>query len=134
MPSPCPLPWLQAQWDYLGSDGTSITLHTNFDAPRYRVVRGDMAAAGSFAASCSDLLPQHDKDLLQWCSLVKGGTLVACFLRDVVSVLQLHRWASGALIKPLAMPGIGSVSGFSGNHKHTGGWTAGGVAQPHLRF
>lgn len=40
------LPW-QAAWDYLGSDGTTITLHTNAEAPRYRVVRGDMAAAGT---------------------------------------------------------------------------------------
>lgn len=115
---------LQAAWDYLGSDGTTITLHTNADAPRYRVVRGDMAAAsasagGDFAASCSDLLPQHVKDLLQWCCLLKGGTLVACYLRDVRAALQLHSWESGALVKPVSMPGIGSVGGFSGNHKHT---------------
>lgn len=38
---------LQASWDYLGSDGTAITLHTNADAPRYRVVRGDMSTAGT---------------------------------------------------------------------------------------
>jgi hypothetical protein len=108
----------------MGSDGSppTITLHTNLDAPRYRVVRGDMsaAAAGNFAASCSDLLPQHDKDLLQWASLIKGGTLLACYLRDVVTALQLHSWDSGSLIKPVAMPGIGSVGGFSGNHKSTG--------------
>lgn len=60
----------------MGSDGTSITLHTNAGAPRYRLVRGDMAAAaagepGGFAASCADLIPQHERDLLQWCSLVK---------------------------------------------------------------
>ncbi|KAL4854888.1 Prolyl endopeptidase [Chlorella vulgaris] len=117
----------KAQWDYcghqMGSDGSppTITLHTNLDAPRYRVVRGDMsaAAAGNFAASCSDLLPQHDKDLLQWASLIKGGTLLACYLRDVVTALQLHSWDSGSLIKPVAMPGIGSVGGFSGNHKST---------------
>lgn len=26
-------PW-QAAWDYLGNDGTTITLHTNYNAPR----------------------------------------------------------------------------------------------------
>lgn len=41
-------------------------------ATRYRVVRGDMAAA-DFAASCTDLMAQHPKDLLQWCTLVKVG-------------------------------------------------------------
>ena len=101
----------QAAWDYLGNDGTTITLHTNSNAPRsggcrgaerapalqtasrcaqhtsgrsmpsrlsllpachcrYRVVRGDMAAP-NFAASCTDLMAQHPKDLLQWCCLVK---------------------------------------------------------------
>ena len=36
-----------------------------------------------------------------------------------MAVLQLHSWESGALVKPVSMPGIGSVGGFSGNHKHT---------------
>jgi prolyl oligopeptidase len=120
-PRPPPPPFtLQAQWDYLGSEGGAITLHTNLGAPRYRVVRGDMRAAGAFAASCRDVLPQHERDLLQWCCLVKGGTLVACYLRDVAAALQLHSWSDGALLKAVPMPGIGSVGGFSGSHKHTG--------------
>ena len=146
-------------------------------------------APGGFAAACTDLLPQHEKDLLQWCCLVRGGTLIACYLRvravgvwvgacqhkgvagwaaarhpagaaartsthplpsflplscpgtqDVVSVLQLHDWQSGTLKAPVPMPGIGSVGGFSGSHKHTewffsftsytepvGGWVGGQV-------
>ena len=114
-------------------------------ANRYRVVRGDMAAP-DFGASCTDLLAQHPKDLLQWCCLVKvrrrggrsgrpsgaplcgcrvpqpvavmgatppahcpflppsgcapqGGTLVACYLRDVVSALQLHSWQTGEMVR-----------------------------------
>jgi hypothetical protein len=117
-----PQPPLQASWDYVGSDGTAITLQTNLGAPRYRVVRGDISAAGAFASSCTDLLPQHDRDLLQWCCLVKGGTLVVSYLRDVAAALQLHAWGGGELLKKLDMPGIGSVSGFSGDHKSTGGW------------
>ena len=116
----------EAQWEYLGSEGTLVTLQTNLDAPRYRVVRGDMAAAataagagGGFPASCRDLLPQHDRDLLQWCCLLQGGTMVTAYLRDVVSRLQLRRWADGSLVKELSMPGLGSVAGFSGTHKHT---------------
>lgn len=77
LPSPSPSP--QASWDYLGSDGTAITLHTNHSAPRYRVVRGDLAAP-NFPASCTDLLPQHERDLLQWCCLIKArpGWLAGC--------------------------------------------------------
>lgn len=123
-----PLPLLKivddfsASWDYVGSseDGGSWTLMTNLGAPRYRVLRVDVSAAAVPPPSQWEVvLEQHGKDLLQWCALLKGGLMACCYLRDVKGALQLRDFASGALVRELPMPGIGSVGGFSGNHKST---------------
>lgn len=109
-----------AAWGYIGSsaDGTQWTLLTNLDAPRYRVVRLDLAASPlAPPEQWESVIEQHPKDLLQWCALLAGGVMAACYLSDVKSQLQLCDFASGAVIEALSMPGIGSVGGFSGNHK-----------------
>ena len=41
------------------------------------------------------------------------------YLRDVCGLLQLHSLSSGALVRALPLPGVGSVSGFSGSRKET---------------
>lgn len=50
---------------------------------------------------------------------LQGGTLVVCYLRDVVSQLELRDLQSGTLRKQLPMPGLGSVASFSGRRKDT---------------
>jgi len=47
----------------------------------------------------------------------QGDALVTCHLRDVHSVLQLRSLASGAVVRELELPGIGSVSSFSCKRK-----------------
>ena len=110
----------RASYDYLGSseDGAEWTLMTNLDAPRYRVLRVDVTASPlPPPESWAPLIEQHPKDLLQWCSLLAGGVLAVCYLRDVKGELQLRDFATGALVAELPMPGVGSVGGFSGSRK-----------------
>ena len=112
----------QASWDYIGSDGEALTFQTNLDAPRYRVVRCPSISSAGAPDSWPSIIPQDDKDLLQWACLIKGGTqplMAVCWLRDVVSKLELRAFANGALVRELPMPGIGSVGGFSGSWKHS---------------
>ena len=103
----------------MGSEGEAFTFQTNLDAPRYRVVRCPTISDPGAPASWPDVIPQHPKDLLQWACLLKGGLMAVCWLRDVVSKLELRAWADGSLKHELPMPGIGSVGGFSGNYKHS---------------
>ena len=114
----------EAQWEYLGSRNTSEwTLMTNSEAPRYRVVRADIS--GGSLGGLHDMIPQHDKDLLQWAAEMKGGeggVLAVCYLHDVASELQLRSYADGSLLRELALPGIGSVTGFSGSWKRSEGF------------
>ena len=47
----------------------------------------------------------------------QGDALVTCYLRDVHSVLQLRSLRSGALVRDIPLPGLGSVSSFKCKRK-----------------
>lgn len=64
----------------MGSRGSEWTFLTNAGAPRYRVVRTDISAA---APAWTNVVPQHEADLLQWVRLLGGGKLVCSYLRNV---------------------------------------------------
>lgn len=111
----------RAAWDYIGSDEAGRwTLMTNLNAPRYKIVRADVlqsTAAGTPPDDWTEVLAEHPKDVLQWACRLAGDAMVLCYLKDVKSELQLRSFASGELTRELPLPGIGSVGGFSGNHK-----------------
>ena len=116
-----------AAWQYVSSDsavdGGAWTLMTNLNAPRYKLVRGDVTGDGDIIISSPEEWPEviaeHPKNVLQWVSRLKGDSLVACYLEDVKSVLQLRKFSTGEVVKELPLPGIGSVAGFSGDHKYS---------------
>ena len=56
------------------------------------------------------------EDVLEWVAAVNGNCLVACYLRDVKNVLELHDLGSGNLIQNLPLE-VGSIRGFSGRRK-----------------
>ncbi|BDA42115.1 Prolyl endopeptidase [Coccomyxa sp. Obi] len=103
----------EAQWSYVANEGTSFTFKTNLAAPRYRLVRTDIAAPGH-PKTWPDVIQEHERDLLQWASALKGDIMAVCWLRDVASVLQLSSLGSGQLLKSIPLPGLGSVRSFSG--------------------
>jgi prolyl oligopeptidase PreP (S9A serine peptidase family) len=51
------------------------------------------------------------------CPPPQDDALLVCYLRDVVSALELRSLASGAVTKRLGMPGLGSVSAVSGRRE-----------------
>ena len=44
---------------------------------------------------------------------------MVCYLHDVAARVQLHSLSSGALMRDIPLPGLGSIRGFSGRHKDT---------------
>ena len=48
---------------------------------------------------------------------VQGDNLVTCYLADVRSQLQLRSLATGSLKQSISLPGIGSISSFSGQRE-----------------
>jgi hypothetical protein len=58
----------EAQWSLVAAEGATLTILTNSNAPRNRIVALDAAAAAEGALSSgqvTEVLAQHPKDLLQ---------------------------------------------------------------------
>ena len=54
-----------------------------------------------------------------WSCPPQGDTLVVCYLHDVAARVQLRSLTSGALMRDIPLPGLGSIRGFSGRHTDT---------------
>lgn len=67
----------EASYDYVANDGSLFYFQTNLKAPRYRVVRTDIAQCKSGGAvRWEDVVPQHKRDLLQSVRALQGDNLV----------------------------------------------------------
>lgn len=100
---------LESSWSLTGNVGTRFFWTTNKGAPRLKVVTMDVADANPVA---TDLIPE-DKATLQGAGIV-GGQLIATYLVDARD--ELRRFAlDGKPLGNVALPGIGSVAGFTGD-------------------
>eukprot|EP00053_Salpingoeca_punica_P019335 m.194798 g.194798 ORF g.194798 m.194798 type:complete len:755 (-) comp17625_c0_seq1:1748-4012(-) len=103
-----------AQYEYISNEGTVFTFKTNLKAPKYRIIRADLAAQ---ELNWQSLLPEA-ADVLEWAAVINHSDLVVAYLRDVKSILELRRLDTAELITNFPID-IGYVEGFSGRHKDT---------------
>eukprot|EP01025_Chloroclados_australasicus_P003966 TRINITY_DN10949_c0_g2_i1.p1 TRINITY_DN10949_c0_g2~~TRINITY_DN10949_c0_g2_i1.p1 ORF type:complete len:816 (+),score=84.31 TRINITY_DN10949_c0_g2_i1:157-2604(+) len=108
----------EGQFSYVANEGSTIYFKTNLNAPRYRVVKTQLDSSTQ-EYRFVDVIQQHDKDVLKWVCALKGDVLVACYLKNVVSQLELRKLTTGEIIQKYDMPYLGSVAGFSGDRKST---------------
>jgi prolyl oligopeptidase len=110
-----------AAWDPIVSEGSRVTLQTNSEAPRYRLVTVDLeehaAAAAAAAADGAPPPPVAWRELvaqteavLEWATAAAGDALLLCYQADARHALQLHSLATGALRGVVATP-IGAIRG-----------------------
>jgi prolyl oligopeptidase len=106
-------PGLDYSWSLVGSEGDRLYFKTNRNAPRYRVVSIDAAAAN---APLVEVVPEG-AGTLEEASIV-AERLVVTALEDAKSVV--HTYAlDGTDAKPLPLPGLGSVAGFESDPRHS---------------
>ena len=103
------VPELKDDWQMIGLAGGRIYFATNKDAPRLRIV--SMAPDGGENA-IQTIVPQSEA-VISAASIV-GGKLVVNYLENARNVVKLFDVA-GKPMGDLALPGIGSVSGFEGD-------------------
>ncbi|KAM8953969.1 prolyl endopeptidase [Pelodytes ibericus] len=114
------LPWVKlidnfdAEYEYVTNKGTDFTLKTNHHAPNYKLINIDFNNPEE--SKWKELVPEHNKDVLEWVSCVHTKLLVLCYLHDVKNILQLHDLASGKHLKTFPLD-VGSVVGYSGQKK-----------------
>lgn len=114
------LPWVKlidnfdAEYEYITNEGTVFTFKTNRNAPNYKLINIDFSDPGE--SNWKELVPEHQKDVLEWVSCVHAKFLVLCYLHDVKNVLQLFDLASGSHLKTFPLD-VGSIVGYSGQKK-----------------
>jgi prolyl oligopeptidase len=98
-----------ASYEYVGNDGQVFYFSTNFKAPKSRLIAVDLGKPGK--DNWREIIPEA-AETLQGVTMV-GNTFFASYLKDAkTQVKQFDR--AGKLIREVALPGIGTASGFGG--------------------
>ncbi|MGI8436242.1 MAG: prolyl oligopeptidase family serine peptidase [Chthoniobacterales bacterium] len=101
-----------AEYDFVGNDGPVFWFRTNLDAPRGRIIAIDT----SKPSEIKELVPQTENKLE---SLhVVGDRFIANYLKDAHSLVRLYE-LNGKDAGEIALPGLGTASGFTGRRADT---------------
>ncbi|WP_139924826.1 prolyl oligopeptidase family protein [Hymenobacter sp. DG01] len=93
----------------VGNVGGQLLVHTNYKAPRYRVVLIDPKKPQE--ANWKEVLPETENKL-EGVDQV-GGYLVASYLKDASSLVKVYS-EKGEFKHDVALPAIGTAAGFGG--------------------
>jgi prolyl oligopeptidase len=93
---------------YVGNDGSTFLFLTDLDAPNRRLVSVDANDPGTL----TDVIAQDERFPIRGASHVGGHLIVETF-EDVQSVVRVYT-LDGEHVRDVELPGIGTVSGFSG--------------------
>ncbi len=99
--------------DVLDNKGSKLYLVTNFKAPNKRVVTFDLSNPAK--ENWKDCIAETENVLNP---NTGGGSIFASYMRDAVSFIKQFDY-DGNLIREVALPGIGTASGFGGKEKET---------------
>ncbi|WP_294054029.1 prolyl oligopeptidase family serine peptidase [Sphingomonas sp.] len=100
---------LENDWSAVGNQGSTLYFSTNAGAPRNRIVAIDL---NSKDLAPREIVPESPGTLTA--SSIVGGRLVLEYLVDAKSEVRRYR-LDGSADGVVALPGIGSVSGFGGD-------------------
>ena len=103
------VPEFRAKFGHIGDEGRTLWFLTDLEAPRGRLLAIDLDRPDE--RHWRELVPQGE-DTLESAHAV-GGRLVASYLRDAHSLVRTFTFA-GDPLGEIPLPGLGSVSGFTG--------------------
>ncbi|KAH8410215.1 hypothetical protein KR009_008404 [Drosophila setifemur] len=106
----------EADYDYITNEDSKMYFLTNKGAPNYRVVVIDFENPAE--ENWQTVIPEHEKDVLEWAKCVDQDKLVVCYNRDVKNVLQSCELKTGKLIGQFGLD-IGSIIAISGDKKYS---------------
>jgi prolyl oligopeptidase len=98
-----------AAYDVIDSTATRLVIKTDKGAPNGRLISVDIAKPE--AANWQTLVPEA-REAMQSATAV-GGRYLLQYLRDASSVVKVHA-ADGSFVREVALPGVGTASGFGG--------------------
>ncbi len=92
----------------IDNEGSKLFIATNLNAPNQKVVTTDAAKPG--IENWTDFIPETENVLETACG---SGYIFANYLADAVSLVKQYG-KNGTMVREIALPGIGTASGFSG--------------------
>lgn len=97
--------------DVIDNLGSKLYILTNINAPNKRIVCVD--ASNPSQENWVDFIPETENVLSP---STGAGFIFATYMKDAISVVKQYDY-KGALIREVALPGIGTASGFNGKIK-----------------
>lgn len=104
----------EADYSFIDNIGSRFLFRTNLDAPRSRVVAIDITQPER--SHWQELLPQAAETLED--VSVLNHQLIAIYLKDAHNQVKIFD-VDGKFVRPVELPGIGSVGGFGGKKADT---------------
>ena len=100
------------EYDVLDQVGDNLLVHTNFNAPKYKLVRINVNTLD--IGNWIDVIPEK-KDVLEKCTLA-GDKIIAVYMQDAKSKLEVYD-SKGDYLHDIELPTIGSVSSIESTTK-----------------
>jgi prolyl oligopeptidase len=105
-----------AQYSLVDNDGTVFWFNTNLNAPRGRVIAVDIAKSTPDAPAITELIAESEATLEDISAI--GNRFIVSYLKDAHG--QVKEFSlDGKFVREVLLPGLGSVSGFSGKRNDT---------------
>lgn len=103
-----------AEYDFLGNDGSMFYFRTDLSAPKGRIIAID--AKNPARANWKEVVPEV-AETLQGANILNNW-FVLSYLKDARTQVKIHDKA-GKFVREVELPGIGSASGFGGKSTDT---------------
>ncbi len=100
------------EYDILGHRGDKLIVRTNYNAPKFKVVKIDVHKRD--VGNWIEVIPEK-KDVLRQCELV-GDKIVTSYLKDAHSQLGVYS-NNGDHLYDIELPELGSVGSINGNQQ-----------------
>ncbi|MGA1357090.1 MAG: prolyl oligopeptidase family serine peptidase [Prochlorothrix sp.] len=104
----------EAGFSVVGNEGSRFWIQTDLDAPKGRLIAIDVEQPDR--SQWQEVIPEGE-DTLESVSLINQQFVVQ-YLKDAASQVKIFD-LTGKFIQDLALPGLGSVSGFEGDREDT---------------
>jgi len=101
-------------FSYNGNVESKIFLHTNYNAPKYKLISVDFE--NPVSSAWLDVIPENQDQVLENCSFA-GDKIVAKYLKDARNLLSVYS-ADGKYLNDIELPGIGTVTFFNSESKN----------------
>ncbi|CAG8668452.1 12789_t:CDS:10 [Funneliformis caledonium] len=102
-----------AQYIYLANDDLTFYFKTNLNAPRYKIVKYDLANPEQ---GFVDIVKEHQTDVLSDAAVIAGNKLVLTYMHDVKDKICIFEHSTGQFIKEITLD-IGCILVLTGRRQ-----------------